>query len=139
MAGSQFSSLSTPRHDEIGRFKQVNRVERSVTVRTERLESALRRLSAAHHFRRPFLKLDTQGFDATIVAAGRDVMHRFVGLQSELAVKKLYAHSMDYREALTIYEQCGFELSAFVANNEGHFPRMMETDCIMIRADLVGG
>lgn len=60
-------------------------------------------------------------------------MGRFVGLQSELAIRKLYASSTDYREALSYYESLGFSLSAFVPNNAGHFPLMIETDCIMIR------
>lgn len=67
----------------------------------------------------------------------KPVMKEFIGLQSELAVKKIYQISTDFREALTIYEQCGFALSAFVPNNAGHFPQLIETDCIMVRADLL--
>jgi hypothetical protein len=62
---------------------------------------------------------------------------RFVGLQSELAVKKLYTNSVDFRSAITLYGECGFQLSAFVPNNAGYFPQLIETDCIMVRDDLI--
>ena len=137
MTHSQFSSLSAPRHDDLDMFQQMNVVERSLTVKTETLATAHRRLQAKYGFSRPFLKLDTQGYDVAIVSQSRDVMPKFVGLQSELAVRKLYAHSQDFRDALQVYEDCGFELTALLPNNEGHFPRLVEMDCIMIRAGLM--
>lgn len=139
MADSQFSSLSAPRADETGLFAGMNAVRRQVPVKTERLGTALDRLRREHGFERPFLKLDTQGYDVRIVRGAGAAVREFLGLQSELAVVKLYAESVDFREALSFYEQCGFTLSAFVPNNSGHFPRLVETDCIMIRSDLVPG
>jgi FkbM family methyltransferase len=137
MRDSQFSSLSTPRHDEGALLKWKNTVKAEVEVVTENLATTLKRLHAAHGFARPFLKLDTQGFDVQIVTSAPDAVRRFVGLQSELAVRKLYADSVDFREAITAYEDCGFQLSALVPNNEGHFPWLVETDCIMVRNDLM--
>ncbi len=137
MRNSEFSSLSTPRHDEIGIFGNLNRIEESVSVKTENLATTLARLRARYGFERPFLKLDTQGFDVQIVNSAPESVRAFVGLQSELAVKRLYADSVDFRQAISAYEDCGFQLSAFVPNNAGHFPRLVETDCIMVRNDLV--
>lgn len=138
MQDTQYSSLSAPRYDDVAGFQNPNGVQRQVKVRAESLADALERLRAQHGFARPFLKLDTQGMDVAIVrAAGRATMRHFVGMQSELAVRKHYASSVDYREALRTYEELGFELSAFVPNNAGHFPRLIETDCILVRADLM--
>lgn len=137
MKASQFSSLSTPRHYEVDIFAKKNTITKSVTVKTENLATTLERLSSHYAFRRPFLKLDTQGFDVQIVTSARDAVRRFVGLQSELSVKKIYGDSVDFRDAITTYEECGFQLSALVPNNEGHFPRLVETDCIMVRSDLL--
>ncbi len=137
MADSQFSSLNAPRHDEVALFQGLNRNVRDIRVATETLDSAYARLSAAHRFRRPFLKLDTQGHDVEILSGSASAVRQFVGLQSELAVKKLYANAVDFREALALYESLGFQLSAFVPNNVGHFPLLIEMDCIMIRRDLV--
>jgi FkbM family methyltransferase len=137
MKSSQLSSLSVPRHDEVDIFRGTNRVEEMVSVRTENLATAYRRLKEAHQFQRPFLKLDTQGFDVEIVSSAKNILREFIGFQSELAVKKLYANSVDFRSAIALYQECGFQLSAFVPNNAGHFPQLIETDCIMVRDDLI--
>ena len=42
----------------------------------------------------------------------------------------------DFRDAITLYERCGFSLSSFVPNNSGHFPLLVEMDCIMINNRL---
>lgn len=137
MKASEFSSLSAPRHDQVDLFTELNQVSKTVTVKTENLATTVDRLRGQFGFSRPFLKLDTQGFDTQIVSAAPEAVRTFVGLQSELAIKKLYADSVDFREAITVYEACGFELSALVPNNSGHFPRLVEVDCIMVRADLL--
>ena len=58
MAGSEFSSLSAPRNDEVGRFSAMNRPVRSIMVRAETLANAFPRLQAKYGFKRPFLKMD---------------------------------------------------------------------------------
>lgn len=137
MQGSQFSSLSEPRHDEVELFRNMNKISEEIKVKTETLDSAFVRLQKLYDFKRPFLKMDTQGYDVEVITHGKSVIKTFVGLQSELAVNKIYKDSVDYREAITIYEKCGFLLSAFVPNNVGHFPRLVEIDCIMVRSDLL--
>ena len=71
-----------------------------------------------------------------MVRSGGAVLSAFVGLQSELAIKPLYRESIDFRDAISIYRDLGFELSAIVPNNAGHFPLLMECDCIMINSAL---
>ncbi len=132
MAESQFSSLSEPSHADTAMFADKNKVSGVVTTTTETLSTAFRRLRAEIGFTRPFLKLDTQGFDVKIIDSSPDVLDQFIGLQSELAIKKLYAHSVDFRDAISAYERHGFVLSCFVPNNGGHFPLLVETDCIMV-------
>jgi len=81
--------------------------------------------------------LVTQGNDVKVVRIGMNIMNCFIGLQSELSIKKIYDSLMDYRGAIAIYEKLGSTLSCFVPNNDGHFPILVETDCIMIRNDLL--
>jgi FkbM family methyltransferase len=137
MKSSQFSSLSAPRDDQVEIFRELNSVVDTVPVKTETLDTAFARLQRRLHFQRPFLKLDTQGYDTAIVSHAGASLMEFVGLQSELAVKKLYVDSNDFRDALTMYEGRGFTLSALVPNNAGHFPRLIEIDCIMVRTELL--
>lgn len=137
MEVSEFSSLGTPRHDDSRLFVQLNKINRTVEVDSATLGATVSRLRETYQFNRPFLKLDTQGADVAIVAAGRDVICEFVGLQSELAITKLYEESVDFREAINFYEQCGFSLCTFMPINPSHFPRMFEIDCLMVRKDLL--
>lgn len=136
MRSDQFSSLGTPRYVDAAGFESVNMVCHKLQVRAETLCSLYERMAKTYEFERPFLKMDTQGLDVTIVRAAGSCIRSFVGLQSELAIKRLYQESVDFREAITIYESSGFELTALVPNNEGHFPRLLESDCIMVRRDL---
>jgi FkbM family methyltransferase len=137
MVADGFSTLGTPIHHETGRFTQYNVADRRIAVETETLESAYIRLKSAYGFKRPFLKMDTQGFDVVVLKSGSEIARQFVGLQSELSIRRIYAESVEFREALSVYFEMGFELSAFVPNNGGHFPQLVEMDCIMIRSDLM--
>lgn len=137
MAGSEFSSLSAPRNDEVGRFAAMNRPVRSIMVEAETLGSAFQRLQAEYGFKRPFLKMDTQGFDLAVLRGAGDALSNFVGFQSELSIRRIYQDAADFREAITFYQSLGFDLSAFAPNNAGHFPALIEIDCIMVRRDLM--
>ncbi|HXW74131.1 MAG TPA: hypothetical protein VEK10_04895, partial [Steroidobacteraceae bacterium] len=91
--------------------------------------AATLRAAAAHD-----LKLDTQGHDLSVATGAGERLRDFVGLQSELAIQRLYDGAPSFEEALEFYRSRGFELSALVPNNLGHFPRLLEIDCIMFRA-----
>jgi FkbM family methyltransferase len=136
MASSQFSSFSGASIKDTDLFLNSNRVERTIPVETVTLDFAYEKYHQKFGFKRPFLKLDTQGLDTEILRDNRAVLQNFVGFQSELSIKKLYDKSIDFRDAITLYEKLGFELSALVPNNAGHFPVLVEIDCIMIRRDL---
>lgn len=137
MREDQFSSLLDPKHDEVQLFTSTNVVTSRKKIRTERLSSVYKKYSDRFRFLRPFLKLDTQGNDLKIARAALGILHHFAGIQSELSIKRIYDGAPTFAEAISFYNECGFELSAFVPNNEGFFPRLIETDCIMVRADLL--
>ncbi len=137
MKANAFSSLSTPNHRDVAIFQEHNVPVRQISVRTDTLSNVYRRLKDDLRFERPFLKLDTQGLDVEIVKSGRDIIRDFVGLQSELSFRRIYKDSVDFREAISLYQELGFEMSALVPNNAGSFPLLVEMDCIMVRSDLL--
>ena len=137
MEVSEFSSLGTPSHEDNSLFRSLNTIEASIVVATESLATALARLQQVHGFKRPFLKLDTQGFDVAIATAAPEALRQFVALQSELAFKRLYQESVLYDEALRDYQRCGFIPAVFMGINPGHFPIMVEADCLLVREDLL--
>lgn len=136
MANDEFSSLLNPSEAHTREFVSMNRVLQSITVQTERLDTAYSRVQSMHRFTYPFLKMDTQGNDTRIIAAAPGATRNFVALQSELSFVPIYGASVDFNAALKLYGDAGFKLSALIQNNAGHFPDLIECDCLMVRTDL---
>lgn len=135
--GSEFSSLSTPLKSMQEEFSGSAKSRDVIQVKTENLATTVARLKSKLGFRKPFLKLDTQGFDHRIITSAGDILNSFVGIQTELAVAPLYEHSTPYLEALRQYADLGFRPCAFFPNNYGHFPHLYEIDCVLLREDLL--
>lgn len=133
MRSSEFSSLRKPSRDQLGLFEDWNAVDREVEIRRTTVAEELPGWQAKLGFSRPFLKMDTQGNDLAVVEGAGSMLHAFIGLQSELAIRKLYEGSTEFAETIAAYRANGFELSALVPNNAGHFPILVEIDCIMFR------
>jgi FkbM family methyltransferase len=136
MFSSQFSSLKKPSTDDIAIFEQDNKVLSEIVMKTRTVEEYYNKYAPILGFKRPFLKMDTQGHDVSVAKGAGSVLGSFVGLQSELSFKKIYDESLRYDEALAFYDQAGFELSAFVPNNAGVFPMIVEMDCIMYNRSM---
>jgi FkbM family methyltransferase len=133
-AVDEFSSLHALSDLALQQFPESVRLVRHIEVRTGTLADELARYQAKLGFKRPYLKMDTQGHDLSVAAGAGDRLRDFVGLQSELAIRRLYEGAPSYEEALQFYRDRGFELSALVPNNLGQFPRLLEIDCIMFRS-----
>jgi FkbM family methyltransferase len=137
MAGSEYSSLLKPAADQPSLFGEDNRVIKEIEVTRATLAGELTRWQAKLGFRHPFLKLDTQGNDAAVIEGAKESLTAFVGVQSELAIRGLYEGAPGYSQALSLLRSRGFVLSALVPNNAGHFPVLVEIDCIVVREDLL--
>jgi FkbM family methyltransferase len=138
MADDQFSSLLRPDQSSTAIFSQSNKVERTLTVSASTIYLEMPKLRQEFQFERPFLKMDTQGHDLAVAKGAGDRIGEFVGLQSEMGIKTIYQNAPNYRETLDFYESKGFLLSAFVPNNEGHFPDLLEIDCVMYNKAFAG-
>lgn len=133
MNNDKFSSLRDPTHSEVRNFEDMNRVVRVLQVKSERLETMYEKYRSLLSMQRPFLKMDTQGCDQAVVDSAGDKISAFIGLQSELSIKRIYENTKYYYEVIQYYLEKGFNLSALVPNNAGHFPDLIEIDCIMYR------
>ena len=133
MENSEFSSILVPSSATVQLFTRMNQVKSKITVQSETLTTAFSRLKDKYKFSRPFLKMDTQGYDLAIFKAAGDTVYEFSGLQSELSFQAIYEGSADAFATLAEYSSKGFCLSALVPNNAGHFPKLIESDCIMMR------
>ena len=136
MAADQFSSLNKPGEGLEPIFAERNKVEKSVTVACRRLDGMLGELADTQRARAILLKMDTQGHDASVCAGAGDALERMTGIQTELAVRPLYAGATDWRDMTAFLQEKGFVPSAVFANNKGHFPLLVEMDGLFVRADL---
>ena len=133
-----FSSLHEPDHSETGTFVNKNVVERQVPVSTETLDALFPGLQEKFDFSSPFLKMDTQGHDLDVVVGASKCLSKFVGLQSELSLTKLYKGAPAFSEALALYQSRGFKLTGLIPDTAGHFPDLHEIDCVMYNSQFRG-
>jgi FkbM family methyltransferase len=133
-ADTQFSSFHAPDNSDLAIFAAKNSVSQVIEVEASTLQLQYEKYRRMLDFKRPFLKLDTQGHDCAIIAGASAALSKFVGLQSELSVRQIYEGAPAMSKALAYLQDRGFVPSALVPNNAGHFPILVEIDCIMINA-----
>lgn len=139
MASDRFSSFLTPYHGGTDQFTSKNAVARTESVVVRRLEDVMAECRERFGFARPYLKLDTQGYDLAVVRGAGPRIDDFVALQTEASVIPIYQGAPNFAETVRVIESLGFGLSAIFPNNPEHFPFMVEFDCHMVnrsRADL---
>jgi hypothetical protein len=137
MTTAEFSSLLRPSLAETTAVAAANTVARTIQVTTRTLDSEFDRYQDQLGFKRPFLKLDTQGKDLDIVRGAHDRIGRFTAVLTELAIKRLYDQQPDFRAAIDFYVSLGFEVAAILPNHP-HFPEMLEVDFLFRNVALTG-
>ncbi len=136
-ADSQFSSLKAPSRLGHAIFGGQVAVKDELSLTTSTLAAEMARWQKELGFRRPYLKMDTQGNDLAVAEGAGVMLSSFVAIQSETAIAKLYDGIPDFVESRSFFGGRGFDLSAIIPNNEGHFPRLIETDCVYVNRALV--
>lgn len=85
---------------------------------------------------RPFLKIDTQGYEHRVLAGARFSLPRIIGVQLEMSLVELYAGSMLFREATETMMNAGFAIMGidpgFADRQTG---RLLQCDGIFFRTD----
>jgi FkbM family methyltransferase len=134
---SVFSSFLKPKQDDQNElFINHTPIVESIQVEIKTLSSLFPLIQQQSGFSRPYLKLDTQGFDMEALAGAGDTLARFVALQTEAAVAPIYHGMPGYREVIAWLEARGFTLSAMHPVGD-LFPELVEFDCHMVRSDLI--
>lgn len=128
------SSLLPATEFGAGRYPRLQQAER-VSVQVRRLDGLLDDLIADVPEPRPYLKLDTQGYDLDVFGGAGDRIAGFVGMQSEVALMRIYEGAARMCEALEAYEGAGFEVAGlYPLSRQGRTARVLEYDCVMVRA-----
>jgi FkbM family methyltransferase len=82
---------------------------------------------------RPFLKIDTQGFEKQVLAGGPTTLARCVVLQLELSFVPLYAGGMLVDEAISYAYDAGFEMVAIAHGFTSPTGMMLQADGVFVR------
>jgi len=131
------SSLREPTKFGARRYKRLRDPE-PVDVPVRRLDGMLDELLEGLEQPRPYLKLDTQGFDLDVFTGAGDRIEEFVGMQSELPLMQIYEGMPRLPEAIGVYEGAGFDVAAmYPVSRQGKTGRVLEFDCVMVRGSLL--
>jgi FkbM family methyltransferase len=110
--------------------------DRTEEIEIRRLDSVMDKALAGLTDPRPYLKMDTQGYDMEVFAGAGERIEEFVGMQSEVAALRLYEGSPEMSEAIAAYEKSGFGITGmYPVTREDTTGRVVEFDCVMMRAD----
>jgi FkbM family methyltransferase len=85
--------------------------------------------------RRPFLKVDTQGFEREVLAGGTEVVSRCVGLQLELSFIPLYDGGMLVDEGIGWAYAEGFHLVGIEQGYAAPSGEILQVDGVFFRTD----
>jgi FkbM family methyltransferase len=111
-------------------------VDRTVEVEVKTADEVLPGLLAAIGVKRPYLKLDTQGFDLEVVAGATELLKTVVACQTEVPVTQIYAGGGTFDQTLAVFHEAGFAPSGLFPTND-IFPSLIDMDFHLIRKDLL--
>ncbi|MDP9436000.1 MAG: FkbM family methyltransferase [Actinomycetota bacterium] len=133
------SSLLPPSAFGSARYERFQNATTMMKVPVRRLDAVLPDvLGPDLDGARILLKLDTQGFDLEAFAGASGVLDKVVALQSEVALLQIYEQMPRMQESLSVYETAGFEVTGlYPVSREARTGRVLEYDCIMVRAEAV--
>ena len=114
-------------------FAGVTDVRADEAVPVHRLDGVYADLAARHDFSRPFLKIDTQGYDLHVLRGAVGVLNHMVGLQTEVSFKPLYDEMPDVTESLAAIRAAGFEVAGMYPVVRDGSGAMIEMDCVAVR------
>jgi hypothetical protein len=66
-------------------------------------------------------------------------LRQFRGIQSEVTFAPIYVGAPMFDEVISYYGAQGFVMSRLFPNNEVHFPKLVEMDVALVRADQLRG
>jgi len=132
--GTVFNSFLPASSYASERFGNQAEIVRTERVAVRRLDGMLDECIAGIEKPSLFLKMDTQGWDLTVLRGLGSRINEISAIQTELPVKSLYEGMPNFPEAITQLSAMGFELTGIfpVARDMDHL-RIIELDCVLCR------
>jgi len=136
MVSDQFSSFLEPDNSRVHDFDGLNVPSRTETVAVKTLDSILPELRERLGFRRPYLKLDTQGFDIEVLEGAHRSLPGILALQSEASVIGIYKGMPGYMDTIRYLGDRGFDITGLYPVSRDRSLRLIEFDCVMINRSI---
>jgi FkbM family methyltransferase len=132
MRSHLFTSFLEPDAQTIAEFDQWNQVCGHESVLISRLAEVFPPLTEEFSFRRPVLKIDTQGYDLEVLKGAGDTLEQFVAVQTEASVIPLYRTMPHFLEIHRFLTARNFALSAFQPVVSDSRSRLIEFDWVFV-------
>jgi len=139
MKSDQFSSFLEPDNSAVPGFEGLNEAAHVETVEIRTLDEVMPELQKQLGFERPYLKLDTQGFDIEALCGGAHMLPWIPALQTEASVIGIYKDMPSYFDTIRFLNERGFEISGLYPISRDESLRLIEFDCVMINRGLGPG
>ena len=133
----QFSSFLEPDNGRAGEYAELNVPCHTETVTVRTLDVVLPVLQERIGFGRPYLKIDTQGFDVEVLRGGTDSLAAVRALQTEASVIGIYKGMPRYQETISYLDEHGFDITGLYPVSRDSALRLVEFDCVMINRAAV--
>ena len=117
--------------DQFGSFRKE-----MVTVRT--LDVVLPVLQERIGFDRPYLKIDTRGFDIEVLRGAGDSLPAVKALQTEASVIGIHKGMPQYVDIIRYLDERGFDITGLYPVSRDSALRLVEFDCVMINRAVAG-
>ncbi|HEX9463833.1 MAG TPA: FkbM family methyltransferase [Alphaproteobacteria bacterium] len=131
-AESQFSSFRESDYSKVPRVDGFNVVDHDESVIIRTLDDVFPPLRARLGFQRPYLKLDTQGYDMEVLRGAGRTLPMFSALQTELSVIAIYKNVPDYLESIKFLTEHHFDVSGLFPIKRDLKLRVIEFDCVTV-------
>lgn len=130
-----FSSFLNPLESELvkRRFAKFMTISAKVEVEIRSVDAVLPELMNRYKFARPFLKMDTQGFDLAVMNGASDSLKLIPALQTELSILPIYQNMPTWTAMVGNLNERGFALSGMFPITRDENLRVVEIDGIFVR------
>lgn len=130
---TQFSSLLQPSDaPPVDSYAELMDAARTEQINVWALDDIFQSLQTRLGFKRPYLKIDTEGYDLKVVGGAARSLRDVPALQTEAAVIPIYRDMPNYLDTIACLNRTGFSVTGFYPIARDARFRLVEFDCVMI-------
>jgi FkbM family methyltransferase len=131
---TEFSSFLVPDNTATPEFADTNRVVRTVSAEVRTFDDVFPEIQSLTRCNRPFLKLDTQGFDIQVMKGATAAAKHVQALQTEVSNVPIYKDFPDSESTMRFLRANGWQLACMFPTNPEHFPITVDFDTYFVHA-----